>query len=221
MGALVLDFGGVITRTLFETHRLTEAALDLPTGTLTWLGPFAPATDPLWTAMQRDELSERDYWSQRTTEVAALVGADWSEMAQFVRAARGSDPDAIIRPEAVAAVRHCVQRKIPLAILSNELDLFYGTDFRSKLPLLENFDVIIDATYSKILKPDQRAYLQCAEALALTPSECVFVDDQPRNVCGADDAGMQSVLFDVRKPAESFQQALDALTKITKEPVRA
>ena len=45
--ALILDFGGVISRTLFETHDLTEAALGLPSGTLTWRGPFDPATDPL------------------------------------------------------------------------------------------------------------------------------------------------------------------------------
>ena len=38
--ALVLDFGGVISRTMFETHRLTEAALGLKSGSLTWMGPF-------------------------------------------------------------------------------------------------------------------------------------------------------------------------------------
>ena len=43
--ALVLDFGGVVTRTLFETHDLTEKALGLPGGTLTWKGPFDPASD--------------------------------------------------------------------------------------------------------------------------------------------------------------------------------
>jgi len=40
--ALILDFGGVISRTLFETHALSEAALGLAAGTLTWQGPFAP-----------------------------------------------------------------------------------------------------------------------------------------------------------------------------------
>ena len=46
--ALILDFGGVISRTLFETHDQTEAALGLPSGTLTWRGPFDPDSDPLW-----------------------------------------------------------------------------------------------------------------------------------------------------------------------------
>ena len=46
--ALVLDFGGVVTRTLFETHPLTERALGLAPGTLGWRGPFDPASDSLW-----------------------------------------------------------------------------------------------------------------------------------------------------------------------------
>ncbi|RUZ02579.1 HAD family phosphatase, partial [Mesorhizobium sp. M7A.F.Ca.CA.001.12.2.1] len=50
--ALVLDFGGVVTRTLFETHALTEQALGLAPGTLQWRGPFDPGSDPLWRAMQ-------------------------------------------------------------------------------------------------------------------------------------------------------------------------
>ena len=52
--ALVLDFGGVISRTLFETHDTTERALGLPAGTLTWRGPFDPASDALWREMQAD-----------------------------------------------------------------------------------------------------------------------------------------------------------------------
>ncbi|MEX2372970.1 MAG: HAD family phosphatase, partial [Dehalococcoidia bacterium] len=60
--SLVLDFGGVVTRTLFETHDLTEKALGLSPGALVWRGPLAPDTDPLWRSMQADEISARDYW---------------------------------------------------------------------------------------------------------------------------------------------------------------
>ena len=34
--ALVFDFGGVISKTLFETHASTERRLSLPPGSLTW-----------------------------------------------------------------------------------------------------------------------------------------------------------------------------------------
>ena len=72
--ALVLDFGGVISKTLFETHALSEAALGLAPGSLTWRGPFDPATDAPWRAMQAGEMTERDYWALRMAETGALVG---------------------------------------------------------------------------------------------------------------------------------------------------
>jgi putative hydrolase of the HAD superfamily len=182
--ALVLDFGGVISRTLFETHHLTEAALGLAPGTLTWQGPFDPSMDPLWRDMQADKITERDYWLQRTREVGHLVGEHWDKMETLVQRARGADPDAVTRPEAIAAIQAAKAAGYKLAVLSNELDLFYGAAFRARLPLLNLFDVIVDATYTGILKPDARAYLACQEQLGIAAHQCVFVDDQLRNIEG-------------------------------------
>ncbi len=209
--ALVLDFGGVISRTLFETHDLSEAALGLPPGTLTWRGPFAPETDALWQAMQADHINEREYWMVRTQSVGRLVGEEWNDMQTFVQRARGADVAAVIRPEAVAAVHQAKAAGCKLAVLSNELDLFYGASFRERLPLLQLFDVIIDATYTGILKPDRRAYEMCTEALGIAPVDCVFVDDQSRNVWGAMNLGWQTVQFDVTSPSDSYQRALRLL----------
>jgi len=205
--ALVLDFGGVISRMLFETHDLSEQALGLPRGTLTWRGPFDPATDPMWQDMQADKLSERDYWLARTREVGSLLGEEWNKMETFVQRARGADVEAVIRPEAVATIHAAKAAGCKLAILSNELDMFYGTDFRQRLPLLQLFDVVVDATYTGILKPDLRAYALVTEALGLPAADCVFVDDQKRNADGGVRAGMQVVHFDVLRPAESFAKA--------------
>ena len=209
--ALVLDFGGVISRTLFETHDLSEAALGLAPGTLTWRGPFAPETDPLWQAMQADQITERDYWLARTRTVGKMMGETWNDMQTFVQRARGADVEAVIRPEAIAAVHQAKAAGCKLAVLSNELDLFYGARFRERLPLLQCFDVIIDATYTGILKPDRRAYEMCSQALGLWGDDCVFVDDQFRNVQGAIQLGWQVVQFDVTQPADSFQRALRLL----------
>lgn len=206
--ALVLDFGGVISRTLFETHALTEKALGLSPGSLTWRGPFAPDTDPLWSDMQAGVISERDYWLARTSEVGTLIGKTWTRMEEFVRAARGADPDSVIRPEFRSALRMAQGAGITTAILSNELDLFYGADFRDKLPFLKSFDLIIDATYTNILKPDPRAYLAICEGLNLAPALCVFVDDQAKNIVGARAVGMTTVHFDVKHPGQSYREAL-------------
>jgi putative hydrolase of the HAD superfamily len=209
--ALILDFGGVITKTLFETHRQTEAALGLAPGTLTWRGPFEPETDSLWCEMQAGRISERDYWTTRTREVGHLLGEKWEAMETLVNKARATDPVAVVRPEARRAVGAVHAAGIRLAILSNELDLFYGAEFRALLPMLELFETIVDATHTGILKPDPRAYQAVVNALDLPPSSCVFVDDQKRNVDGALAMGLRAVAFDVRRPERSYAEALEHL----------
>ena len=209
--ALVLDFGGVISRTLFETHDVTERALGLPAGTLTWRGPFDPEGDALWRDMQAERISERDYWLARSREVGRLLGEDWTRMETFVRRARGADPAAAIRPEAVAAIDAARAAGCRLAVLSNELDLFYGADFRARLPLLSRFELIVDATHTGVLKPDARAYQAVLDGLGLQAHEAVFVDDQLRNVRGAQAVGLQTVHFDVQRPAASYAAALTLL----------
>lgn len=209
MRALVLDFGSVISRSLFETHALTELALGLPAGSLKWRGPFDPNTDAMWRAMQRDEMSERDYWRFRTREVGQLLGEDWHEMRDFVIRARGTrDPMEIIRPEALHAIAQARAAGYRLAVLSNELDLFYGADFRERLPFLKEFDAIVDATYSGLLKPHPHAYQAVEVALQLPAAACVLVDDQMRNVLGARACGWHAVQLDVREPQQAFEQAL-------------
>jgi putative hydrolase of the HAD superfamily len=117
--ALVLDFGGVITRTLFETHDITERSLGLPAGTLTWMGPFDPDNDPLWQRMQADEISEREYWQERIGEVGRLIGEQWSSINSFMRRARAVEPAAFVRPEAVVAIEEVNAAGKRVAVLSN------------------------------------------------------------------------------------------------------
>ncbi len=214
MTTLVLDFGGVISRTLFETHKLTEEALGLSPGTLNWLGPFDPENDPLWREMQQNKITERNYWEARTAEVATLVNQNWQHMSEFVIAARGANPDAVIRPEAKKIIAWCKKNQVRLAILSNELDLFYGSEFRSKLPLLNEFEVIVDATHTGILKPEARAYEMCLTELNEDATDCVFVDDQMRNIEGANKVNLNTVWFDVQNPQASYANAQNLLIKL-------
>lgn len=209
--ALILDFGGVVTRTLFETHDITERALGLQPGTLTWRGPFDPEGDSLWARMQAREISERDYWMERTRETGRLIGEDWTEMKTFVQRARGAEAELVLRPEARETILAAKAAGVKLAILSNELDLFYGVEFRKRFPLIDLFDAIIDATYTGILKPDPRAYDMAVEAVGLPVADCVFVDDQLKNIEGAVAVGLPHVHFDVTRPAASFALARQML----------
>jgi putative hydrolase of the HAD superfamily len=206
--ALVLDFGGVISRTVFETQAENEKALGLPAGTLSWRGPFDPAGDALWRAMQAGEITERDYYFERAAETGRLVGETWTTLPQFLKRIRGAEPQSAIRPEALAAIAAAKRQGAKLAILSNELDLFYGPEFRSKLAFLADFELIVDATYTGILKPDPRAYGFVTEGLGLPAEACVFVDDQAKNVHGGQNAGFRTIHFDVTRPSQSYAAAL-------------
>lgn len=208
--AIIFDFGGVISRTLFETHAQTEATLGLAPNSLTWLGPFNTETDPLWREMQADKISERDYWYARTREIGTMVGQEWSELSDLVKAVRGDAPDAVIRPEFLETIELAHKAGVRLAILSNELDLFYGAEFRGKLPFLKMFEEIVDATYTGILKPDPRSYQIVLDKLNLKAGECVFVDDQDRNIEGAAQVGLNTVAFDVTRPAQSYRRVCEA-----------
>ncbi|MBR4725358.1 MAG: HAD family phosphatase [Lachnospiraceae bacterium] len=60
----------------------------------------------------------------------------------------------------------------------------------------------------KLLKPDRRIYEALFEKYGLKPEECVFLDDSPRNIQGAIDAGMKGIVF------ENYEQGRRELEEI-------
>lgn len=194
--ALLLDFGSVITYSAFEIMDRAERRLALPPGTLTWRGPLDPATDPLWVAMQADQISERHYWETRADEVGRLLGRKWAPL-DFFRAIRGQDLNEDVRPEIATLVKEARGAGLKLGILTNELELFGGAEWSRTLEIARNMDVVVDATRTNILKPDPRAYTMAIERLGIAAGAIVFVDDQKRNVEGALRADLSAVHFDV------------------------
>lgn len=70
------------------------------------------------------------------------------------------------------------------------------------------FDAVVLSYELGIVKPDARMYEAIASRLGVLPEECVFIDDQPRYLIGAQDIGMQTVLY------ENFEQFKTALEKL-------
>jgi putative hydrolase of the HAD superfamily len=71
---------------------------------------------------------------------------------------------------------------------------------------VSEFELIVDATYTGILKPDPHAYQACLNGLGLVAEECVMIDDQVRNVRGALALGIPSVMFNVMDPEGSCEK---------------
>lgn len=203
--ALLFDFGSVISVSLFEQHRRTERHLGLPAGSLTWLGAVDPSTDPLWQDMLADRLSERDYWARRADQIGQACGEQGWIMATLLGRLRHDDPDAAVRPEAAALIRDAKAAGYKIGLLSNELELFYGRAFVERLAIRPLFDGWVDATHTKILKPDPRAYAQACDALQLPAHQVLFIDDQFRNIAGGVKAGLQVHWFELRDVPGNFR----------------
>jgi putative hydrolase of the HAD superfamily len=204
--ALLLDFGSVIQKSFFETRGALERLLKLPSGSLKWAGPFDPAGDTLWQQVLSSEISERDYWGRRAQEVGRMVGQNWA-IREFCLQHNELSTQVTLRPEVLALISDVKNAGLKFGILTNELELFHGENWLETMPFADQVDAIVDATRTKILKPDPRAYTLALESLALAADEVVFIDDQPRNVTGGEAVGITSLHLDITRHQDCVGQA--------------
>jgi putative hydrolase of the HAD superfamily len=216
--ALVLDFGSVITKTVFEIPEFVGRAFSLPEDVFPWRGPLDPERDDLWRAMQRGDLSEREYWSRRAEEIGRLAGRELDTQA-FMVAIYEAAGEAAFRPEIDELVRVARERGLKLGILTNELELFHGKAWVDSLRILKLVDAIVDASHTLVLKPDRRAYEAIATKLDVPIEHALFVDDQLRNVEGAHRAGMPTVHFQIENVPASMER-IDAALGFERSPGR-
>jgi putative hydrolase of the HAD superfamily len=203
---LLLDFGGVIVRTIFECLDQVEDKFGLRPGSLDWKGPLDPARDERWRAMLGGRISERDYWRERLSALSRLAGRELG-MAEVITAMCGADPNRAVRAEAAATVAKAKAAGCRIGVLTNDLERIYGRDVVAQFAILREMDAVIDGSRSGLRKPSPEAYASALAALNSTTGEAVFVDDQVSNVEAAIALGVAGVAFDVREPASSFRAA--------------
>jgi putative hydrolase of the HAD superfamily len=203
---LLLDFGGVIVRTIFECLGQIEHCFGLKAGSLQWTGSLDPARDESWRAVADGRISERDYWRDRLSTLGQLVGRKLG-MAEVIAAMCGADPNRAVRAEAAATVAKAKAAGCRIGVLTNDLERIYGRDVVAQFVILREMDAVVDGSRSGLRKPSPDAYAAALAALHSTAEEVVFVDDQPGNVEAAIALGMAGVAFDVREPALSFRAA--------------
>ncbi len=71
-------------------------------------------------------------------------------------------------------------------------------------------DVIALSYKTGLIKPQAEAYLGIARQLDVAAEDCVFVDDQERQVTGARQAGMRAILY---QDFEQFRPALETILR--------
>jgi beta-phosphoglucomutase-like phosphatase (HAD superfamily) len=179
--ALVLDLGGVVLPTLFEGN---GDGLPLP-------GPFGD--DGRYHAVERGELQERDYWRSLMDRHPEIDVAGLWQGAGAVRPEFERDLDDL-------------QSRIKLVALTNDMGHWFGKDWVAKFPAIGRFDHVVEASSLGALKPDPKVFTRLAAKIGEAPARCIFVDDLPSNLAGAQSAGMAVSLFDVRDPCGSVRR---------------
>ncbi|MEI8056412.1 MAG: HAD-IA family hydrolase [Actinomycetes bacterium] len=203
MQALVLDFGGPVLKTPFELLRAGEERAGLAPGALNWTGPFDPESDADWQAMQAFEITERTYWQRKADHFAELTGAKPTFKA-LMDVLFDIDEELLVRPEALRLIADARAAGFRIAVLTNDMRAFHGDAWVARMRVLDQVDVLVDGSVEHVLKPHPEIYLLLLERLELSAGECLFLDDQPLNIAGAETVGMNTVWFDVLHPVESY-----------------
>ena len=134
---LIIDFGGVITYSLFERCRDIEQLYRLPDGSIDWTGPFDPPRDEFWQQYLSGQISERDYWYIRCGELGQLLKEEIT-IRRLVTDLRNFKPS--VRPEAETLIRQVRAQGRRVGLLTNELELFHGPAVYDAFEILGSFD---------------------------------------------------------------------------------
>ena len=66
----------------------------------------------------------------------------------------------------------------------------------SEFPVLREMDGCVFSASSGFVKPSREIFAHLCETFGLVPDECLFIDDSPRNIAGAEAFGIHGYLFD-------------------------
>jgi putative hydrolase of the HAD superfamily len=202
----VFDFGGPVLLTPFELRHVGEDALGLPSGALTWTGPFDPDTDVDWQSFQSGEITERDYWDLQVARFAELTGLP-AEMPVMMGYLYSGTQEQLVRPGALELIRDAQHAGRAVGMLTNDLTAFHDQEWIDRMTVIGEFDAMVDGRSDGVLKPDPAAYLLMCERLGVRPADVVFIDDQPVNLAGAQTVGLQCVHLDPTNPEPGFAAA--------------
>ena len=182
--AVLVDFGGVITTSVFAAFEEFGATLGDPGLPLRLLGG-----DPISRGLLAEHESGRidaEEFEQGFAERLRAHGAAVTAEGLAARMQAGMRRD----DRTVALVDDLRAAGVPVALVSNA----FGRDCYAGFDLAALADEVVISAEIGIRKPSRRIYALACERLGVAPEQAVMVDDLQQNLDGAARIGIGGVL---------------------------
>ncbi|MCF8469791.1 MAG: HAD-IA family hydrolase [Parvibaculum sp.] len=189
--AVIWDFGGVLTTSPFEAFNRYEMEKGLPRDFIRGINATNPDTNA-WALFERSECTLEDFDRLFAEESHAMgnrvPGRDIIELLS-----------GDIRPEMVTALRRCKER-VKVGCITNNVSAGEGAGMARSAgkaaavqDVMALFDHVIESSRVGIRKPDPRIYEMACEALGVSPTSSVYLDDLGINLKPARVLGMTTI----------------------------
>jgi epoxide hydrolase-like predicted phosphatase len=176
---LLVDWGGVMTTSVFDAFRAFCEAEGLPPETVREHFHSNEYSRELLIGLETGELAE-DEFEPRFAQILGVSAAGLID-----RMFAGARPDLTM----LAVVRTARGGGIHTGLISNS----WGARRYDRKLLAELFDGVVISGDVGIRKPTLEIYELGAQRIGRPPSQCVFVDDLPFNLKPAAELGMATV----------------------------
>ena len=137
-------------------------------------------------------------------EAEALLIADFPDHEDNIRAFRANWHEMVPHcyEDSVAIMLGLIEEGRDVTMLTNfAADTF--AEARQRFPFLDRPRGVTVSGEVGLIKPDRAIYQRHTADFGLDPATSLFIDDSPKNVEGAVDAGWQAVLFEGAEKLEA------------------
>jgi putative hydrolase of the HAD superfamily len=190
--AVISDFGGVLTSPLIDAFTAFQDASGVSLDQLGQAMAAVAARDganPLF-ELETGRISEADFLHSLARQLSDQLGRPVDLHGFGERYFAHLDPNQPV----IDYMRSLRSRGYKLAICTNNVRE-WSERWRSKLPVDEIFDLVVDSAFVGVRKPEPRIYELTLERLGVPAHATLLVDDVELNCAAARELGIRAVWF--------------------------
>jgi putative hydrolase of the HAD superfamily len=184
--ALLIDFGGVLTTSVFDSFAAFCRAEGLPEDALRDSFARDEVAARLLVDAEEGRLSDEEFGRRLAARLCAGTDIELDPEGLLERMNAGLRPEPAM-VHATAAIR---ASGVTSVLVSNSL----GRSTYAWCDFDELFDHVVISAEVGVRKPSRRIFRLAAERAAVPPERCVTVDDLEQNLVGARRVGMRTIL---------------------------